>query len=161
MSFDKLKDTAAEVKEKAEVKAVETKPEGETPENIFKMDSNFSFASLAQQEPGTVFSGAKPEVSAGGFFGLSNTNDFRHFSNPANGNGEAEEEAAEDPNYDPHYEPIIALPEEISVSTGEEEETKLFGERGCLYRYDTTNKEWKERGKWEGIGLITLLGTVH
>lgn len=131
---------------------VETKKETDGG-SIFKMDSNFSFATLAQQDSGSVFN-SKPAgaPSASGFFGLSNTNDFRHFNNPgaqSNGNGDAQDESVEDANYDPHYEPIIALPEEISVSTGEEEETKLFGERGRLYRFDSTNKEWKERGSYD------------
>uniref|UniRef100_A0A1A9YUI2 E3 SUMO-protein ligase RanBP2 n=1 Tax=Glossina morsitans morsitans TaxID=37546 RepID=A0A1A9YUI2_GLOMM len=56
-------------------------------------------------------------------------------------------------NYDPHYEPIIALPDEIVVTTGEEEESKLFGERASLYRWDSTNKEWKERG----VGELKIL----
>lgn len=149
LSFDKLKDSGNVVEAVEKPVAAES---GVTtdPATVFKMDSNFSFASLAQQEPGSVFD-AKPEVAPGGFFGLSNTNDFKHFNTPAgqsNGNGEGEEEGGEDATYDPHFEPIIALPEEISVSTGEEEETKLFGERGRLYRYDGTNKEWKERGEW-------------
>lgn len=55
--------------------------------------------------------------------------------------------------YDPHYEPIVPMPEAIVVSTGEEEEVPLFNERGKLYRYDTSAKEWKERG----VGQIKVL----
>lgn len=150
-SFGTAKQAQPLVEKKEEENSQNPVSEEPAKEPIFTMDSNFSFASLAQQEPGSVFGGGATAAGAPvtvGFFGLSNMNDFRHFDRPQNnGNGEAEEEAAEDANYDPHYEPIIALPEEIAVSTGEEEETKLFGERGCLYRYDSTNKEWKERGK--------------
>jgi len=39
------------------------------------------------------------------------------------------------------------------VSTGEEEETKLFGERATLYRWDASTKEWKERG----VGELKIL----
>lgn len=65
---------------------------------------------------------------------------------PANGTAKAgdadgDENAGEDPNYDPHYEPIIELPDEIKVSTGEENEEKVFSERAKLFRYDATNKE--------------------
>lgn len=153
---DKLKGTAEtkrpdEQQEGDGKKGTDTGAAAVTGKSIFTMDSNFSFASLAQQDPVSAF-GAKPEVAAGGFFGLSNNNDFRHFNNPgrqSNGNGEegGEDESVDDANHDPHFEPIIALPEEITVSTGEEEETKLFGDRGKLYRYDATTKEWKERGE--------------
>ncbi|KAI9579081.1 E3 SUMO-protein ligase RanBP2 [Glossina fuscipes] len=63
------------------------------------------------------------------------------------------ENKTSDENYDPHYEPIIALPDEIVVKTGEEEESKLFGERASLFRWDSTNKEWKERG----VGELKIL----
>lgn len=90
--------------------------------------------------------------TAGGFFGLSNKHTFNNLMQPlsngsANNSNQRDETAgnddnlAEDPNYDPHYEPLIALPDEIQVSTGEEEEQKLFGERAKLFRYDATNKE--------------------
>lgn len=55
--------------------------------------------------------------------------------------------------YDPHYEPIVPLPDTVVVSTGEEEETPVFNERGKLYRYDNSTKEWKERG----VGQIKIL----
>lgn len=90
--------------------------------------------------------------TTGGFFGLSNKHTFNNLMQPslngsANNSNQKDETAgndensAEDPNYDPHYEPIIALPDEIQVSTGEEEEQKLFGDRAKLFRYDATNKE--------------------
>lgn len=56
-------------------------------------------------------------------------------------NADDANENADDANYDPHYDPIIALPDEIQVSTGEENEVKLFGERAKLYRFDFDNKE--------------------
>ncbi|CAH0722701.1 unnamed protein product, partial [Brenthis ino] len=51
--------------------------------------------------------------------------------------------------YDPHYEPIVPLPDKIIVTTGEEDEEKLFGERCKLYRFDEKTREWKERGVGE------------
>lgn len=121
--------------------------------DIFKVDPTMSFASLASQSnEQPAF--AKKNEAPGGFFGLSNTQDFRHFdggfknTNGTNKDGDTSTGSAhEDGQYDPHYEPIIALPDEVAVSTGEEDEEKLFGERGCLYRYDSDLKEWKERGR--------------
>ncbi|XP_061711175.1 E3 SUMO-protein ligase RanBP2-like isoform X3 [Cydia pomonella] len=62
------------------------------------------------------------------------------------GNG-AEEE------YDPHYEPIVPLPDKITVTTGEEDEEKLFGRRCKLFRYNDATREWKERG----VGELKIL----
>uniref|UniRef100_A0A1A9WNS8 E3 SUMO-protein ligase RanBP2 n=1 Tax=Glossina brevipalpis TaxID=37001 RepID=A0A1A9WNS8_9MUSC len=67
--------------------------------------------------------------------------------------GDNENSFNNDENYDPHYEPIIELPEEIVVKTGEEEELKLFGERATLFRWDSTDKAWKERG----VGELKIL----
>lgn len=65
---------------------------------------------------------------------------------------QSEEESTENvEDYDPHYEPIIPLPEAVTVTTGEEDETALFNERAKLYRFD--GKEWKERG----VGQLKIL----
>lgn len=111
----------------------------------FKVDSSLSFASLANQSAQSFTSPAAHD-SKQGFFGLSNQNAFSSFQKTAN-DSKDDSNVVEDASYDPHYDPIIALPDEIVVRTGEEDEEKLFGERGKLYRYDATNKEWKERGK--------------
>ncbi|XP_037899009.1 E3 SUMO-protein ligase RanBP2-like, partial [Glossina fuscipes] len=139
------------------------------------------FASLAAQAPKD--DKAVPALAKGNekpapcnFIGLTGQNAFASFAKPLNeqksndkditkndslndaknnqsGNcGTAENNSTEE-NYDPHYEPIIALPEEIVITTGEEEETKLFGERATLFRWDDTNKEWKERG----VGELKIL----
>lgn len=70
--------------------------------------------------------------------GASTNGALKAGGEPVDGNNE---NAVDDANYDPHYEPIIELPDEIQVSTGEENEQKVFGERAKLYRYDATNKE--------------------
>ncbi len=44
----------------------------------------------------------------------------------------------------PDFKPIIPLPDEVNVKTGEEEEEVLFENRAKLFRY--ADKEWKERG---------------
>lgn len=106
-----------------------------------------SFADLAKNTSNS-FGGFSGTPTPGGFFGLSNRDTFNNLM-PVNGSannsnqkeGGDDEHAAEDPNYDPHYEPIIALPDEIQVSTGEENEEKIFGERAKLFRYDAVNKE--------------------
>jgi E3 SUMO-protein ligase RanBP2 len=60
-----------------------------------------------------------------------------------------EESADYDPR--PDFKPIIPLPDEVEIKTGEENEEVLFEERAKLFRF--TDKEWKERG----IGNIKIL----
>ena len=43
-----------------------------------------------------------------------------------------------------HFEPVIALPDQVDVKTGEEDEEVVFSHRAKLYRFG--NGEWKERG---------------
>lgn len=129
--------------------------------------SQFSFATLAAQANNSGTTAERTNNSAlfntsGGnaFIGLSNRDDFSNFSGPRNGSATASSGAnhstdngndngVDDANYDPHYEPIIELPDEIEVTTGEENEEKLFGERAKLYRWDSESREWKERGVGE------------
>uniref|UniRef100_A0A1B0ADY0 RanBD1 domain-containing protein n=1 Tax=Glossina pallidipes TaxID=7398 RepID=A0A1B0ADY0_GLOPL len=139
------------------------------------------FASLAAQAPKDdkvvpALAKGNEKPAPGNFIGLTGQNAFANFAKPLteqksndkntskndglndaknNQSGEcgAAENNSTDENYDPHYEPIIALPEEIVITTGEEEETKLFGERATLFRWDDTNKEWKERG----VGELKIL----
>ncbi len=120
-------------------------------ESPFKVDASLSFASLANQSSQQSFGGAPSSALKGGdskqgFFGLSNENAFSNFQK-STANDSKDDSNVEDATYDPHYDPIIPLPDEIVVRTGEEDEEKLFGERCKLYRYDATNKEWKERGE--------------
>lgn len=107
------------------------------------------FAALAQNSSngGTTQPFTQSPGSGGKFIGLSNRDTFSNLMAPQNGtagndaNADDANENADDANYDPHYDPIIALPDETQVSTGEENEVKLFGERAKLYRYDFKNKE--------------------
>ena len=52
-----------------------------------------------------------------------------------------------------HFEPVIPLPDEIQVVTGEEGLEVLFTERAKLYRFDGDSGQWKERG----VGDVKLL----
>uniref|UniRef100_A0A182JQ05 E3 SUMO-protein ligase RanBP2 n=1 Tax=Anopheles christyi TaxID=43041 RepID=A0A182JQ05_9DIPT len=151
--------------------------------SMFKIDDSVSFATLASSNSPAFSSSTKqPEDGAtkpgGGFVGLTVKEDFFSRSASAklnsstdgnssqtNNNGIGDDAAAgggedggaaaagDDENYDPYYAPVIQLPDEIKVRTGEEEETKLFGERAKLYRFDSATKEWKERG----IGELKIL----
>ncbi|OXU29741.1 hypothetical protein TSAR_012326 [Trichomalopsis sarcophagae] len=51
----------------------------------------------------------------------------------------------------PDFAPIIPLPDEVPVTTGEENEEELYCARAKLFRF--VDKEWKERG----IGNVKLL----
>lgn len=51
----------------------------------------------------------------------------------------------------PDFKPIIPLPDEVPVNTGEENEKVLFCVRAKLFRY--VDKEWRERG----LGDIKIL----
>lgn len=115
----------------------------------FLQKESTSFASLASavtpEKAASAETSAKP--GAGGFFGLTIKEDiFTKLAKQKNGE-EVDLNSSANEEYDPHYDPIISLPDEIKVSTGEEEEEKVFGERAKLFRYDTVNREWKERGE--------------
>uniref|UniRef100_A0A1Q3F444 Putative nuclear pore complex component n=1 Tax=Culex tarsalis TaxID=7177 RepID=A0A1Q3F444_CULTA len=140
-------------------KKVEDKTEPPKADILEKADSGMSFASLASGTDGFLWN--KKSEANSGFVGLTVKEDiFTRMANKSKndsgaGDGDEHDEAAGggDENYDPHYEPIIKLPDEIEVRTGEEDEVKLFGERAKLYRYDSDAKEWKERG----VGELKIL----
>ncbi|KAG8962455.1 hypothetical protein FRC00_009444 [Tulasnella sp. 408] len=48
-----------------------------------------------------------------------------------------------------HFEPVIKLTEQIESKTHEEDEDVLFKMRAKLFRFDSVNAEWKERGTGE------------
>jgi E3 SUMO-protein ligase RanBP2 len=121
------------------------------PEFLEKSKAFGTFADFASNSNGIDFT-VHPGNTSGSFFGLTVKEDI--FSTLGKQNNlsavnvsQNDSETGNADDYDPHYDPIISLPDEIKVSTGEEDEEKLFGERAKLYRYDVTNKEWKERGK--------------
>ena len=68
-----------------------------------------------------------------------------------NQNQEEGDDYGDDSYQGPDFEPIIPLPDEIEVVTGEESESVLFDNRCKLYRF--VEKQWKERG----LGNIKIL----
>ncbi|CAH1128711.1 unnamed protein product [Ceutorhynchus assimilis] len=138
---------------------------------VFKTDDSFSFANLAakvnsqtestftaksdNKNPfahlgaGTpVFGGAGVTKKAGK--ATSNKDQLNKTEEQEGSDNEEEEGGSE---HDPHFEPIVPLPDQIVVSTGEEDEDVLFNERAKLFRFDSNTKEWKERG----IGQLKIL----
>ena len=53
---------------------------------------------------------------------------------------------------DVHFKPIVTLPS-VDIQTGEEEEEVIFSHRAKLYRFDSKDKQWKDRG----IGDMKIL----
>ena len=51
------------------------------------------------------------------------------------------------------FKPVVKLPSNVTLSSGEENELELFSNRAKLYRFDETVNQWKERG----VGNMKLL----
>lgn len=131
------------------------------PDFLQKSNGAGGFAALAASstpEKGWTTANNSTSNANGGFIGLTVKNDFfsknfnKQNSDAAN-TSQDDDHVPNDDSHDPHFDPIIDLPDEINVSTGEEEEEKLFGERAKLFRYDTKTKEWKERGELKKLIL--------
>ncbi|KAJ4842192.1 Ran-binding protein 1 c [Turnera subulata] len=77
-------------------------------------------------------------------------------SDPEHTTKEREEEenapAAEDEDTGAQVAPIVKL-EEVSVTTGEEDEDAILDLKAKLYRFDKEGSQWKERG----VGTVKLL----
>ena len=54
------------------------------------------------------------------------------------------------------FKPLVSLPE-VELVTGEESDETLFSHRAKLYRFDSTLKQWKERG----VGNIKIVKNAH
>ncbi|XP_072936249.1 E3 SUMO-protein ligase RanBP2 [Epargyreus clarus] len=141
------------VEDSGSKKDVEIKP-AEKKDAPFKLDNSLTFEALSTSGPGfNIEKKADFQWEGAGqqLFGGKNKDASNRSKNDS---GAADESgAAADEEYDPHYEPIVPLPDKVIVTTGEEDEEKLFGERCKLYRYDESTREWKERG----IGEMKLL----
>ncbi|XP_075983228.1 nucleoporin 358 [Anticarsia gemmatalis] len=136
--------------------ATEEKPaekKADKPETVFSIDENLSFAALSSNSGGGFNNEKKPDFKwEGAGQQLFVAGKGPGGEKPHDESGEATGAGA-DEEYDPHYEPIVPLPDKITVTTGEEDEKKIFGERCKLYRYDEKLREWKERG----IGEMKVL----
>ena len=100
-----------------------------------------TFSSL-KVEGDNLFSQAKKKDDQKPFQGAG----MQVFSEPIQG-------AEGQDNDNVHFEPIIPLPAEIQVVTGEEGLEVMFSERAKLYRFDVDSGQWKERG----VGDVKLL----
>ena len=135
-------------------------PTTTTPQSnsLFAKASLPSFSSLASSaENATVkpFAGfglqpstVKP-LFAG--FGTSNTTTTNTTTPSAAGDEGGDEAGGENPEeFEPEVEfkPVVKL-KEVDVKTGEEEEEVVFKQRCKLFRFDSDNKEWKEKGVGE------------
>jgi len=131
-----------------------TKTEKNAPIDLFKMAdsavSQLSFSALATDSTSGFnkpsqfsWSGTGQPIFGGGVIQSSKTTEEE--------NGEDDDEEPE--SNDPHFEPIIPLPALVQVTTGEEEEEIVFTQRAKLYRFDSTAKEWKEKG----VGCMKIL----
>ncbi|KAG8230955.1 hypothetical protein J437_LFUL010842 [Ladona fulva] len=123
---------------------------------FLKVESNLSFASIAAASSSQSGFGSAPKTTSVVWGGVI-TPVFGSASKTTGAagegsDGEGDEEGTVE-THDPHYEPIVPLPALINVRTGEEEETKVFGDRSKLYRFDSNTKEWKERG----VGELKIL----
>ncbi|KAJ8030386.1 E3 SUMO-protein ligase RanBP2 [Holothuria leucospilota] len=99
--------------------------------------SSLSFASLSADGDASF---AKKDTSTKPF-------QFAGAGAPVFGSTQQDDDnVAEDQEYDPHYDPIISLPENVDLTTGDEGQEVVFKERAKLYRYDSDTQAWKERG---------------
>jgi E3 SUMO-protein ligase RanBP2 len=81
---------------------------------------------------------------------------FTTQSSPANKEEDGEESRENDEDSgtnDTYDEPAVPLLALVEVRTGEEDEEIVFSHRAKLYGFDSSTKEWKERG----VGDIKIL----
>lgn len=94
-------------------------------------------------------------LSGGGFAGFTGVSSAAAAAPPAAAAAaDGDDDGAADPEEEcqAEFKPLVQL-EEVETSTGEEDEESLLDLKCKLYRFDTNNNEWKERG----IGQVRLL----
>lgn len=128
-----------------------TNNQSEKKEIPLKVDSNLTFAALSSGSgPAFNMKTTQPDFKwEGAGQQLFNAKPNKNSGDKSKNESGVDDDAVAEEEYDPHYEPIVPLPEKIVVTTGEEDEEKMFGERCKLYRYDDKSREWKERGVGE------------
>ncbi|XP_069354327.1 E3 SUMO-protein ligase RanBP2-like isoform X2 [Maniola hyperantus] len=120
-------------------------------DTLFKIDNSLTFENLSSSGP-TFSTQKRPDFKwEGAGQQLFTTASAKESGNKSkNDSGAADDSAAGvEEEYDPHYDPIVPMPDKITVTTGEEDEQKLFGERCKLFRFDEKSRDWKERGVGE------------
>ncbi|KAH9634135.1 hypothetical protein HF086_001337 [Spodoptera exigua] len=123
--------------------------QSEKKEIPLKVDNNLTFAALSSGSgPAFNMKTTQPDFQWEGA-GQQLFKSNKKSGDKSKDESGVDEDAVAEEEYDPHYEPIVPLPEKIVVTTGEEDEEKMFGERCKLYRYDDKSREWKERGVGE------------
>lgn len=126
-----------------------------TPSVINQPPLAISTQSILSNVPPPIYSSIEPQnknVSLGVAIEKSLNQSFGNSSLKQDGNkSNVSSTSIEDHDPCPDFKPIIPLPDEVPVNTGEENEVPLFVERAKLFRY--TNKEWRERG----IGVLKIL----
>lgn len=112
----------------------------------------FSFADLAESSEGKFKFGQNDP----NFKGLSGTGESL-FTIPTK--AEATNELEEDDMYkteendDIQFEPVVQMPDQVDLVTGEEDEQVLYSQRLKLFRFDLDTSQWKERG----VGILKFL----
>ncbi|CAG0893952.1 unnamed protein product, partial [Cyprideis torosa] len=121
-----------------------------------------SFAQLAEEisgkreageQAGSIFGSTSPATepptlqSMPLFTSLTGNNN----TSPSAPGDRRHDDSKEVEEYEPsvHFEPLIPLPPLVRVETGEEGYEDVFCERAKLHRFDSSTKEWKERGLGE------------
>jgi E3 SUMO-protein ligase RanBP2 len=139
-----------ETKEKEEETVTSTtEPNKPAPFSFGNFNSCVTFASLKDKPIGIKVDPEKSvpwELKGAPVFGGKKTEEGEVSGSSDNEGGDGEHNLSA---HDPHFAPIVPLPDQIEVRTGEEEEEKVFCERAKLFRYDASTKEWKERGVGE------------
>ena len=128
--------------------------------------SGFSFSQFVSSSTGTFSFG---ETSSKPLFGMPNTEPANQASSPSQpklgltpntqGNQPLDlsrspgqsTELYEEEDTNVYFEPVVQLPDDFQVETGEEQEEVLYAHRAKLYRF--ADGEWKERG----LGEVKLL----
>ncbi|XP_054724856.1 E3 SUMO-protein ligase RanBP2-like [Uloborus diversus] len=128
------------------IDSVPVSSESEDP--MFKLSKNVvSFADLALTSTDNALSSSSSKMNA---FEGAGTPLFSNLNTSTEADGD-DDTVAQGP--DIHFEPVIPLPELITVKTGEEDETPVFVNRAKLFKFDSSLKQWKERG----IGDLKIL----
>jgi len=135
-----------------EKKEEEPKKEGE--DTTTATEKATGAASTAAATVTSAAVGVKDNVFAmfGGGAKKEKTEEEDRGDNSGSAKAQKEAAAAENPeeeapeSEDVHFEPVIRLTEKVDVKTNEELEEQMFKMRAKLFKFDNSNKEWKERG---------------